>query len=71
MVCELCATVGRMRSEAGVEGRPAPVVPGGVGVCDACGSPVERGASARVVDTLAQLARFGLAGQMILSRRRV
>lgn len=65
MRCELCASIGRYR----VVGESSHVLPpSGPGECEVCGSPVA-GPRDRVVETIAQLARFGLTGQMLLSRR--
>ena len=67
MRCELCASVSRMTRI--VENSLAePMVPPVTAVCDVCGQPLH-GVRDRVMQTLAQLARFGLTGQMLLSRR--
>ena len=70
MLCELCTSVGRMR----VGELPAPSrrnsVDGVSLTCDACGKPLGATVGDRVVQTLRQLARFGLTGQSILARRR-
>ena len=65
MRCELCSSLGRLRHEDGLlaEAKPSAGVS-----CEVCGQPV-LGARDRVIETLAQLARFGLTGQMLLSRR--
>ena len=64
MRCELCASIGRNRILNAT--RPAPAF--NSGQCEVCGSPLD-GPRDRVVETIAHLARFGLTGQMLLSRR--
>jgi len=75
MLCALCGSVGRMRSdpEDGERTRRGSVGPGPGDrseTCATCGRPLTAGTGERVVETLAQLARFGLTGQMILTRKR-
>lgn len=69
MRCELCASLGRLRKVD--DGRlalsPSPDA-GRTADCEICGHPLG-GPRDRVVETIAQLARFGLTGQMLLSRR--
>lgn len=69
MLCELCASVGRMRvGEAQHHSRR--VSSEGLSLaCDACGTQLGVTAGDPVVRTLKQLARFGLTGQNVLARR--
>lgn len=70
MLCDMCATIGRLRgSQAHQQLRRNT----GEGVsldCDACGRALGGTAGSPVATTLAQLARFGLLGQSPLLRRR-
>jgi hypothetical protein len=70
MLCELCTSVGRIGlGEA--QHRNNRTTGEGVSIsCDACGMPLGETVGDRVVETLAQLSRFGLTGQNLLSRRR-
>ena len=75
MLCALCSSVGRMRTNPGDElrtrrGSAGPPSDGSSETCDACGHLVAVGAGEGVVETLAHLARFGLTGQAILTRKR-
>lgn len=73
MFCALCNSVGRMRASREERTRRGSVGPrpeSGTENCEACGRPVAGGAGERVVETLTQLARFGLTGQSILARKR-
>ncbi len=75
MLCALCSSVGRMRAhpdegERTRRGSVGPRAEPGPGACASCGQPLIVGTGDRVVETLAQLARFGLTGQMILTRKR-
>lgn len=67
MHCELCASTDRMRRDGPGEGLPTGA--GSSSHCEVCGRQVG-GSRDRVVETIAQLARFGLTGQMLLARRR-
>ena len=75
MLCAQCSSVGRMRinredqrtRRGSSEGTQ---IENGASVCDSCGRLVAGTAGEQVVETLAQLARFGLTGQSILSRKR-
>lgn len=70
MLCEVCASVGRMRvSEAQQQQPPAPSEDLSL-ACDACGKTLGTTVGDRVVSKLKALARFGLVGQSLLARRR-
>jgi hypothetical protein len=69
MLCEVCASVGRMRvSEA--QQQSAAKGEGLSLACDACGKTLGATVGDRVVGKLKALARFGLVGQTLLARRR-
>jgi hypothetical protein len=75
MLCALCSSVGRMRADPddGERTRRGSVGPrreSSCETCDSCGRRLAAGAGEGVVKTLAHLARFGLTGQMILTRKR-
>ena len=75
MLCAQCSSVGRMRiarddqrtRRGSSEGAAADA---GASVCDSCGRLVAGSSGEGVMETLAQLARFGLTGQSILARKR-
>lgn len=70
MLCEMCASIGRVRVS---DNRRAAVPLPREGLrleCDACGGALGASVGGRVAETLAQLARFGLLGQNRLFRRR-
>jgi hypothetical protein len=66
MLCELCNSVGR--NPVGERKRASGEI--FALSCDACGMDLDGTIGDRVGQTLAQLARFGLTGQKLLSRRR-
>ena len=70
MLCEMCASIGRMRVMD--TGRPKGRPPGEDPSldCDACGRTLGASVGGRVAETIAQLARFGLVGHRRLFRRR-
>ena len=75
MLCALCGSVGRMRTspDDGERTRRGSVGPGPESdfeSCASCGRPLAVPAAEGVVETLSQLARFGLTGQVILTRKR-
>jgi len=75
MLCALCGAVGRMRpcqddGQRTRRGSAGPATDDGAEVCASCGRSLAAGSGEQVVETLAQLARFGLTGQMILTRKR-
>ena len=75
MLCALCSSTGRMRialedGERTRRGSDGPRSEPGSDSCEACGRLVAADAGEPVVETLTQLARFGLTGQMILRRKR-
>ena len=75
MLCALCGSVGRMRTSPDDEertrrGSVGPRPESGSECCASCGRPLAGPAGEGVVETLSQLARFGLTGQMILTRKR-
>jgi hypothetical protein len=74
MLCALCGSVGRMKTDPDDDertrrGSVGPRPDDGSETCASCGRQLA-GAGERVVETLAQLARFGLTGQSILKRKR-
>jgi len=75
MLCALCSSAGRMQAspddgERTRRGSVGPRPEDGFESCASCGRPLAGGAGEGVVETLSQLARFGLTGQMILTRKR-
>ncbi|HEY2805981.1 MAG TPA: hypothetical protein VGI92_09005 [Gemmatimonadales bacterium] len=71
MLCELCASVGKMRvGEAQDLNRRQSTELLSI-TCDCCGEPLgTTTGDRRVTKTLTLLARFGLVGEHILARRR-
>jgi hypothetical protein len=75
MLCALCSSAGRMQTNPEDAGRTrrgsaGPRPESGPVTCDSCGRLVAAGSGEGVVETLAHLARFGLTGQTILTRKR-
>ena len=67
MVCEMCSLVGRLRvGENSAEEYPAPAA----GECEACGRALRASVGDRVLRTMSHMARLGLTGQVLFSRRR-
>lgn len=72
MFCVLCESVKRLShgvlapGPGGVTRAPAPE-----GTCERCGRPLERDSFERLAAKVDQLARFGLTGRPLLSRRRI
>lgn len=66
MVCELCASMDRMRRRGD---RLPPRVGDGV-VCASCGRPIAAGVGERLLEKVVQLSRFGLTGEPLLARSR-
>ncbi len=68
-ICELCASVERLRKEeqeAGPDGEFREWT-GGAGACRRCGRSLS---SSDLFSRLAMFARFGLTGERLLARRR-
>ena len=70
MLCEMCASIGRMRGTEAQQGLRRNTSEGLSLDCDACGRALGATVDGPVSRTLAQLARFGLLGQIPLLRRR-
>lgn len=78
MLCALCNSVGRMRpsqdeaerTRRGSAGPRQGPTSESSDACDDCGVQVSAATGDGVLETLSQLARFGLTGQTILARKR-
>lgn len=70
MLCELCASVGRMRVGEAQHLNHRESTELLTFACDCCGKPLGTTSGDRVGQMLAQLARFGLIGENLLARRR-
>jgi hypothetical protein len=69
MLCEMCASIGRMRLSEAQQRSGGSSVEGFSLECDACGGTLGASVGDRVARTIARLARFGLVGQNRLFRR--
>ena len=67
MLCEMCALVGRLRVDDSLPLRTSPAT---AGECEGCGRPLRASVGDRVLRTMSHMARFGLTGQSLFSRRR-
>jgi hypothetical protein len=67
MLCELCALVGRLRVD---DSLPLLTSPATAGECEGCGRALRASVGDRVLRTMSHMARLGLTGQPLFSRRR-
>ena len=70
MLCDGCASAERSPLLLKVK-QSLPRPADAAFACERCGRALVGSPAARVVDTLAQLARFGLTGEVLLARRRL